>query len=417
MTNPDPSNALHQKGNDMKAYISKDIKNMNRKTIYKCIVNSPGQTTSCAQIARETSISLPTVIKMTEFLQRKNLLHEIDGLPSSAIGRPPSMLKFNPRSYLAAGASFNGKFLEISIIDLNFETVLCDRIWANVTIDELMSRLFPDTLDQILAHGGIGRESLIGIGLALPVILDTRNMRTDHPAPLIGLCPPYDFKESGKAISRRYGCPFYMENDVNSAALGEFKAGSYDEKDDLIFISVGNGVGGGIILDGRLRRGNSYTAGEIGYMVFSTEHQSGADQAGYIENKLSPEFLRRQFGFSVLDDHTHTDPEVLIRVAEHISSYLSLCIANLSIALDVDKFVIGGFVIDRIEDLVVKFTQEKIARFGLNPITLRATVNEYAASLGIGALAIDRSIDDILNSEPEGVAAVGDIDRRTRSIS
>ncbi|MHB8962035.1 MAG: ROK family protein [Saccharofermentanales bacterium] len=392
----------------MKAYISKDIKNMNRKTIYKCIVNSPGQTTSCARIARETHISLPTVIKMTEFLQKKNLLYEVDeiqgnlpGSPRSAIGRPPSMLKFNPESYLAVGAAFNGEFLEISVIDLNFDTVLSEKFRTNISIDELMHSFFAATLDQLLEKNSIRREKLIGIGLALPVILDTKNLRSDHPAPLIGLSQPYDFKETGKTISRKYGCPFYMENDVNSAALAEFKAGPYDEKDDLIFISVGNGVGGGIILDGRLRRGNSYAAGEIGYMVFSTEHLSGIDQAGYIEDKLSPEFLLKRFGYSVFEDNSATDSEILIRVAEHISSYLSLCIANLSIALDVDKFVVGGFVIDGLEDLVLRFTQEKITRFGLNPIFLKSTMNEYAASLGIGALAIDRSIDDILNSEAD----------------
>ncbi|MHB1453483.1 MAG: ROK family protein [Saccharofermentanales bacterium] len=383
----------------MKAYISKDIKNMNRKTIYKCIVNSPGQTTSCARIARETHISLPTVIKMTEFFQKKNLLYEIDGVQSSAIGRPPSMLKFNPDAYLAVGAAFNGEFLEISVINLNFKAVFCEKIRTNISIDGLMTSFFSETLDLFLEQKGVDRDKLIGIGLALPVILDTKNLKSDHPAPFIGLSQPYDFKGTGKAISQKYDCRFYMENDVNSAALGEFKAGLYAERDDLIFISVGNGVGGGIILDGRLRRGSSYAAGEIGYMVFSTEHLSGIDQAGYIEDKLSPEFLLKRFGYSVFEDNSGTDHEVLIRVAEHISSYLSLCIANLSIVLDVDKFVIGGFVIDEIKDMVVRFTQEKITRFGLNPISLKSTVNEYAASLGIGALAIDRSIDDVLNSE------------------
>jgi len=136
-------------------------------------------------------------------------------------------------------------------------------------------------------------------------------------------------------------------------------------------------------------------------MVFNAEHMSVKDQAGYIENKLSPEFLLEQFGYSVFEDNLQTDSEILVRVAEHISSYLSLCIVNLSIALDIDKFVIGGFILDKIESLVIKFTQEKITRLGLNPIHLQSTVTEYSASLGIGALAIDKSIDDILTSEIE----------------
>lgn len=400
----------------MKAYIAKDIKNMNRKTIYKCIVNSSGQTISCARIARETHISLPTVIKIVEFFQNKGMLREIEGTQGSTIGRPPSMLKFNPDSYYSVGAVYNGKFLEISVINLNYETTVSDRIWTDDTLDRIMNEVFAATLDSLLARSSIDPDKLIGIGLALPVILDTKNMRTDHPAPLIGLAHSYDFMDAGKMISRKYNCPFYMENDVNSAALGEFKAGHYAEKDDLIYITVGNGVGGGIILDGRLRRGNSYTAGEIGYMVFSTENMSGQNQVGYVENKLSPGFLQEQFGYSAFENNAQTSTETLVRVAEHISSYLSLCIVNLAIALDVDKFVIGGFVLNSIEEMVVKFTQEKIARCGLNPIHLKSAITEYSASLGIGALVVDKSIDDILNSEigsADEPAVYGDTGRIT----
>lgn len=385
----------------MKAYIAKDIRNMNRKTIYNCIISSPDQTTSCARIARETHISLPTVIKITEFFQNKGLLRETEGIQNSTIGRPPSMLKFDPGSYLSVGSVYNGKFLEISIINLNYETVATERVWDTLSIEELMSDFFINALDSLLTRSDIDPNRLIGIGLALPVILDTINMRSDHPAPLLGLLQPYDFKTAGKMISKKYNCPFYMENDVNSAALGEFKAGSYGEKDDLIYIAVNNGVGGGIILDGRLRRGKRFSAGEIGYMVFNAEHMSEKDQEGYIESKLSSEFLLEQYGYSVFENNSQIDSEILVRVAEHISSYLSLCIVNLSIALDVDKFVIGGFSLEKIESLVVKFTQEKIARLGLNPIHLQATMTDYSASLGIGALAIDKSIDDILTSEIE----------------
>ncbi len=111
---------------------------MNRKTIYRCIVSSPDQTATCRGIARETHISLPTVIKITEFLQSKRLLREVEGIQSSAIGRPPGVLKFNPDAYLSVGSVYNGKFLEFTVLNLNYRPLVRKRIWAEISLDELM---------------------------------------------------------------------------------------------------------------------------------------------------------------------------------------------------------------------------------------------------------------------------------------
>ena len=380
----------------MKAYIAKDLKNLNRRTVYQCIRNSSEQTVSCAQIARETHISMPTVVKITEYFVKKGLLLEIGESESNGVGRRPSMLKFNPNAFCSVGVAYNGKDLELSLINMNYEAVRSDRIRTSVTIGQMFSDLSPSALSAFLSAAGAGGEKIVGIGIALPVILDTANYKTDYPAPLIGIDSSYDFKAECDKISGYFNCPLYMENDVNAAALGEFKERGMTEKHDLIYITLGSGIGSGIILNGRLRRGENYAAGEIGYMTFDESYHVGKRSIGYLESCLSADFLQKKFGYNVYGDNHENDAETKIRVADQIATYLSLCILNMSSILDISNFVVGGFVVEQMKDLILKFTKEKIDNNGLNKINVLPEISSFPTSKGMGSIVIDKTLDNIL---------------------
>ncbi|MBS1672923.1 MAG: ROK family protein [Actinobacteria bacterium] len=75
----------------------------------------------------------------------------------------------------------------------------------------------------------------------------------------------------GPTLSARFGCPVVLDNDVNAAALGELAAGRGRDIADFAFVAVGTGIGMGLVSDGRLVRGATGAAGEIGYLPFGAD--------------------------------------------------------------------------------------------------------------------------------------------------
>lgn len=93
----------------------------------------------------------------------------------------------------------------------------------------------------------------------------------------------------GPMLARELKCPVFVDNDTNLAAEGEFHSGAARGENDFVFITIGEGVGAGIFLNGRIYRGSQWSAGEIGYLRvpdISREHPS-IHNYGKLETALS----------------------------------------------------------------------------------------------------------------------------------
>jgi len=125
--------------------------------------------------------------------------------------------------------------------------------------------LIGELVSQItgLLHGySVGKKDLIGIGIGAPGIVDVRT-GTVHCLTNI---PDWREVALGDILKRRLGVPVFVDNDVNVMALGEMRFGAARGADNILCITLGTGVGGGLIFDGKLYRGSSYAAGEFGHV-------------------------------------------------------------------------------------------------------------------------------------------------------
>ena len=96
-------------------------------------------------------------------------------------------------------------------------------------------------------------------------------------------------------LESRIGLPVVVENDANAAAWGEFRYGAGEDVDDLLLVTVGTGVGGGVVLDGRLHRGAFGVGGEIGHMrVVPDGILCGCGNRGCLESYASGTALVRE---------------------------------------------------------------------------------------------------------------------------
>ena len=208
-----------------------------------------------------------------------------------------------------------------------------------------------------------------GVGLGAPGAVDVVNGVLNYPTNLPGwaVFPLRD--ELRKCLKERdnLSIPVFLDNDANVAALGEALFGAGKEFQDFLMVTLGTGVGGGIILNRQLYRGPHGTAGEVGFMILDFEGPTiHAGIRGSLESLIGKKGIvslacrmieASPSGSSVgnLCDHDYSrlSPRHLERAAlegdavalaiwQRVGFILGVGLANVTALMDIRKFVIGG---------------------------------------------------------------------------
>lgn len=130
----------------------------------------------------------------------------------------------------------------------------------------------------------IGVSNLRGVGIGVPGFIDMEKGVVVGSANL----PGFQGFPVRDAIQNILGTPIILENDANAAALGEMWIGAGKDVKDLILITLGTGIGGGIVIDGHVLRGHLGMAGEIGHMtVYANGNPCGCGNCGCLEKHAS----------------------------------------------------------------------------------------------------------------------------------
>lgn len=218
------------------------------------VIASQG-TTSRAEVSRLTSLTRATVSSIVGNLIEDGLVREA-GLGHSAGGKPPTLIELNDR-----GRS-------IIVIDLGqrpFVGVVTDLRGAVVT--RVKSPAVVDGSESIrsvisVVHRLMERapSAVLGIGIAVPGMVDSKGSVVE--APRLGW-RNVDLKE---AIARAAGLPVVVANDSQAVAVAMQPSSETDDR-EILLINICGGVGGGLILDGRLHLGANGASGEIGHVI------------------------------------------------------------------------------------------------------------------------------------------------------
>jgi glucokinase len=196
-------------------------------------------------------------------------------------------------------------------------------------------------------------------------------------------------------LERELAVPVEIENDVNLAAIGERWRGGARGIKNLVFVSMGTGIGAGIVIDERLHRGHRWYAGEISHLnVDFKEWAREFGAAGYLESYLGsvPANISRRAKQS---PNRLFDENAVLR--------LGAALANIATIIDPEAIVFGGAVALRASDFLEK-VQVVAARIAPNcpPITL-SELGEDAPLFGSVRVALDRAnerLQDLINDRP-----------------
>ncbi|MGH9660187.1 MAG: ROK family protein, partial [Bryobacteraceae bacterium] len=183
----------------------------------------------------------------------------------------------------AIGLDLGGTNLRAAAIDRS--GAMLDKVSGSTNLSAGRDAVVGDMAEAIGAlRGRLGQDGLAGIGVGVPgfIIMD-RGIVTDSPN-----LPCFENFPIRDELSRRLGAAVILENDANAAALGEKWKGAGREVDDLVLLTLGTGIGGGIISGGRVLHGFVGMAGELGHMTVNpTGNPCGCGNRGCLEKHAS----------------------------------------------------------------------------------------------------------------------------------
>ncbi len=247
------------------ALSQEQIKEINRVNVIN-ILRDKGETTK-QEIAAILKLSIPTVTTNINMLLEEGLL-EVAGVAKSTGGRKPVILKFLENSRYAFGVDITPpKRIIVALLNLNYDKVdeLTFDYESYKDFDAVLSNV-STVVESLIAKHGIDKKSIVGVGLSLPGLVDEDRLILEH-APNLGV-KDYDFT----GFQNKLGIKVSIENEANVAAFAEsIIGGDAKDKKNLVYISITEGVGTGIIIGDHIYKSTHKKAGEFGHMRVSGE--------------------------------------------------------------------------------------------------------------------------------------------------
>ncbi|MCT4621946.1 MAG: ROK family protein [Marinisporobacter sp.] len=213
-------------------------------------------------------------------------------------------------------------------------------------------------VEKVINESNVDKEKIVSIGIGSPGPLDAKEGKIITTANL----PFKDFNIVNPLVEQ-FHIPAYLDNDANVAAIGEYIFGAGKGTNNMIFITVSTGIGGGAILNGKIYRGNTYNALEIGHMTLDEKGPrcncgnygcAEALASGTAIGKIATEQVKKGFKSSLGNYDQITSYEVFKEaekgdilakdVLYKALNYLGICVANMITSFDPELVIIGGGV-------------------------------------------------------------------------
>jgi glucokinase-like ROK family protein len=215
-------------------------------------------------IARQTGLSRTTVSSIIDVLLQDGLVRE-EGTQSATRsgGRRAISVHFNAAAGYVLGVDMGRSHLTMLLTDLAASIVarrsgpFAVELGPAVGLPWLVREL-----RAFLDEQGVSWSQVIGVGVGMPGPMDARLQRPIAPPRM----PGWDGVDVRGALSRELSVPIYLDNDANMGALGESRYGAGAGVADLVYLKIGTGIGGGLVMGGQVYRGSAGSAGEIGHV-------------------------------------------------------------------------------------------------------------------------------------------------------
>lgn len=187
------------------------------------------------------------------------------------------------------GVDVGGTFIKCAVVETNGKIIASGKTPTPKKGEDVPKRIV-EFIWEILVNEGINLDEINSVGVATTGVCDSKNG-------IVLTCPNiegYENIEMCRHIKETLGKEAFLDNDANCAALGEYMLAE-TKPDSFVFVTLGTGVGGGIVLNGKILRGINSAAGEIGHIVIKTDgERCNCGRYGCWERYASVSALVRQ---------------------------------------------------------------------------------------------------------------------------
>jgi glucokinase len=294
------------------------------------------------------------------------------------------------------GIDLSGPMLRAAIV--SGVGVIGDRHEAQIEADRLVEQVA-----QVVRDLRRGTARIASVGIAIPGLV---NRQTDRVVASRDL-PSIVREELHSEFMEATGLRVELENDANAAAYGEYKIGAGRGSRDMFYITIGDGIGGAIILNGKLWTGASGLAGEVGHITIDTEGvECQCGNTGCLETVASaPNIVRRAHErlyrdstsslskLAINKDFTADDvaheakngDDFSLMMIERTGKFIGTGVASVINLLNIERIVLGGGVMDA-GDLILNPIIQEAKRRAFQPCFEATQI--VASALGTDAVAI-----------------------------
>lgn len=393
------------------------LKEINRKHAFDVLQQN--RLLSRPNLAELIGLSRATVSVLMDELLRTGVAVE-EGLGTSTGGRPPVMLRFNPRAAYALGARMRDHTWGIVITDLDAQVLHTHE--AHILGDT------PEAAVEALCQGvhaitqAVDTDKILpAIGLGTPGLVDIRKGTIKTAVDMGWVDVPI-----GAMVAERLEMEVLVANRSKVGALAEFWHASERGVRDLIYISLGTGVAAGIVHKGELYIGANSSAGELGHVtilpngplcpcgnrgclqqlvsgpaIANRARQKMRQQRASLLHKQAghyPEQVNAQMVFQAAAD----GDELALEIVRDTAIYLGIAVANLVNLFNPERIVVGGPV-GQMSQMLLQPLQEEVHRramaYPLSAATITTSaVRPIAGAVGAAVLVLQRASEYIFRN-------------------
>jgi glucokinase len=333
---------------------------MNLERVLSIAIERPHPFTR-AELVEATGLSVPTVGSLTTDLIRLGIVKDLGAGPSRG-GRRPAFMEFNARYGFVAGIDIGPTRTRLAVGDLRGEALAHKVIETPTTADPaaLLTGVAGD-LRALMREVQVPASRLLAIGAGAPGAVDPKRGLVIALAPNLG--GGWSEVPMGATLRKALGAPVVVENDVNLAILGERWRGAAKGHATCAFISIGTGIGAGIVVKGELHHGDHCVAGEIALMCMGPQYvDTDFGSRGCFETLAGLKALGDRWSGNgsagrsgwvrALFDAARAGDARAQKIVDDTVRLIAMATANLDVVLDPSLIILGGSLVAQAPEVI-----------------------------------------------------------------
>lgn len=375
------------------------LKHFNRRSMLHYIRKNPPVTKG--DLAKVTGLTFMAINKIFAEMEELGLIRK-DAMTTGGPGRNAATYTINEQYGYTIGIHINAYRTAVALLDLHGtilqkESLSMEGVQAQDRFVQELSKM----VLSVISNGRVKTSQVFGIGVGSPGPVDTKLGIILMP-PNIPLLHYLPLKQ---ALEKSLGLPVFVQKDTNAIALGEYWHGMGKTYNDLVYLDIDMGIGGGLVIEGNVHQGSGNIAGEIGHMILQGDGPlCNCGNKGCLEAMSSALAILRDLAQALSDHPEHPlfqkrdslsiedlldamrQDDMLVVELLHKSAYnTGVAVRNLINMLDPQLVILGGLLVKeypRYFDIVRDVTLSLMMKGSKEKTVFKREVNTDMALIG-----------------------------------